>query len=146
MEKPGNKASREFDDPQRYEREKVTRVMPENLHHLGLYTLRVMMPPGSRPFAVEYLTVVRGEPVRRDSEHWDVSYVWYPGRRDVEPEIADTIFNNNGFMVISNEGDDEDLADFPDEIEMAYFVGSLDPADLEFGELIAKAKELVPSI
>ena len=139
MEKP---LKRPFDYPKRYELEKHTRIMPHNLRPLGIYTLRMMWPPDVRPpFASEFLTCIISS-TERDDGYFDVSFVMHPGN---EPESADSIFNPNGFMIIPNDGEDPALAEFPEEIEMAYFVGSLDPYDLEFAELVAKAKELTPA-
>lgn len=128
------KLYRDFDDPERYEREKVTRIMPGDLHKLGIYTLRMMWPPDTPPpFAAEFLTCIL-DVEQTNTGYYRVGYCWQPKG---EPESADTVFNAEGFMVMAPE----EL----DEIEMGYFVGSLDPYDIEFADLVAKAKELSPA-
>lgn len=132
------KLSRTFDSEDRYEREKHTRIMPDSLRQLGLYTLRMMWPPDMRPpFGVEFLTCITNVDHREDG-YYDVGFVMQP---QDEPEVTDSFFNHNGFMVLPNDGH-PGLVELPPEIEMAYFVGSLDPYDVEFAEMVAKATEL----
>lgn len=128
--------SREFDFPDRFEREKSTRIQPEDLKKMGFYTLRMMMPPDSKPFAVEFASVVTG--VERKDNAFDVSYVLKPSENK-DFRLMGSDFNLRGFMVIYNDGS---LEGQPDEIEMAYFVGSLDPYDLALGDLMAQAHDL----
>ena len=127
--------SRDFDDPNRYEREKATRIMPADLQRSGMYTLRMMFPPGRKPFGAEFLTCITEEATLREDGNWDISYVWYPSQASREVEEA-------GFMIVLNRGPRK-FEGLPDEIEIGYFVGSIDPFDLELAELVGKSQELV---
>lgn len=136
----GRSLSKEFDYPDRYEREKITRIMPDALRQLGYYTLRMMWPPETPPpFASEFLAVII-ESEQRESDYWDVGFVWQPVS---EPEPTDAVFNPDGFMVVGDTVSESGNEGQEEEIEIGYFVGSTDPYDLELAEMIANAKELV---
>ena len=125
---------RDFDFPERFEREKHTRIHPNDLKILSLYVLRTMMPPGSKHFAIEALTKVTG--VRPFGNDLAVSYICELNRnKGFQHECW--LFNTDGFQIIRNA--DLHIPGLPDEIEMGYFLGSLDPLDVEFSAMAARA-------
>ena len=133
--------NRPFDNPEQYEREKVTRIMPADLRKMGYYTLRVMMPPSSPVFAVEYTTYITDvEPSEISADGLDVGYVFQPGRESKKLDHNWSWFNRNGYMAFINVGEGA-YKGFPEEVEFGYFVGSTDPFDVELAELVAKAQE-----
>jgi hypothetical protein len=127
---------RDFDNPTSYEHEKVTRVMPADVKLLGMYVLRMMNPPGSRPYAHDLLICVVDKEEVHDRTFFGLLFAtdYFSGHEGVR-EVA---FNSNGFMFIDNSG--REMPDQPDEIEMAYFVGSVDPIDVEFGHLVEEMR------
>jgi hypothetical protein len=134
--------SREFDYPERFEREKVTRLMPETLRVMGMYTLRMMLPPGERPFAFEFATAITVIQPQGEGTHV-IEWVWQLPK-DPKPKHEGGMFNARGFMIMDNS--DQYYPGFPPEIEMAYFVGSTDPYDLELAELTAEEERALTSV
>lgn len=117
-------------DELRYEREKHTRIMPENFNTVDGYIWRLLTPPESRPpYALDLVAVVL-EPVELKDGYYQV--VLFDGKAK---RVLESVFNQEGMqVVIDGEGIN------PTEIEIGYFVGSTDPLDVEFGELLEKEK------
>lgn len=123
---------RELDDPSRFERESVTRIMPQDARELGLYVLRIMMPPGSETYAVDYLTCLLDK--EDEGSLTVVGFMISPSGREEDLQPTETAFNRNGFMIIENPGQ-ESLPDMPEEIEMGYIVGSSDEFDIGIAQM-----------
>lgn len=138
----GNNFYKEIYSPEIYDREKSTRIMPDNLRRLGAYTLRLKMPPGLRIFGVDFVAVVTEE-VKQIDDYYSVSFVLKPYK---DREYANELFNQNGFMIL-RETDPTDpgltYQALPGDQENGYFVGSSDPYDLALAELAAKSRVLV---
>lgn len=135
---PENEYYRDFDFPERFEREKATRIMPDNLQKMGKYTLRMLMlPPKAGPYAGEFLTSVTE--VEQHDDFYEVSFVFQTPEH-LKAVNADSRFNKAGFMIIPDYRQPQDPAS---ELEIGYFVGSLDPYDIDLALMVAKSRELL---
>ena len=132
---PLGEFTRDFDYPDRFEKEKVTRLMPSAVQEMGAYTLRMMMPPGSKPFAAEYLGCLIDK--TEFETHFILGIMLSQSGHEKDFRITDTRFSKEGLMIMSNPGR-KAFPEYPEQIEMGYLVGSLDPLDIEFGELTQK--------
>lgn len=120
---------RPFDSAERYESEKATRLMPDQVAEGGVYTLRIRWPEGASPasspgeFGREFAVLVQGLDLQDDG-YYKFEGGWQ-ARADVE--LFEMLVSEDGFVVVTEPGQDD--------LEMGYFVGSVDPWDLALADL-----------
>ncbi len=126
-----------------YEADKILRVEPHRLILLGLYTLRVMLPPGSKDYALETPAAIRSTE-RVEEDKWNVDFTTYDPDNSGEINNSIGLFTDDGHMFIDNVRPSF-MSQFGPKILMGYFVGSLEKEPLMidvFEEVPEKLKNL----
>ena len=95
--------------------------MPTDVVKLGIYTLRIIMPPNHRTFAVETPIAVRS--VEQDLfSNYNIDFIQFDIDDSDEVVEAGATFNGRGFMFVTNSGPGK-IADMPDEFDIGYILG-----------------------
>lgn len=120
-----------------YEGDKILRVKPDNLHILGLYTLRLMLPPGAEEYAIETPAAIKVANQIED-DRWEVDFTMYAPDNSGKIDDAMGQFTNDGHMFLDNTGPSA-MPQFGSRIFMGYFAG-----DLQGGPLMLHSSVEIP--
>ena|GEM_PF-5312159 len=107
-----------------YEADKILRVEPQRLQRLGLYTIRIMLPPDADDYAVETPSAIRSAE-RIGEDRWHVDFTMYAPDNSGEIDDALGQFSDDGHMFLDNTGASR-MQQFGDRILMGYFVGTIE--------------------
>ncbi len=123
-----------------YEADKILRVEPQRLQRLGLYTIRIMLPPGAEDYAVESPAGIRStEQIEEDL--WHVDFTMYAPDNSGEIDDAMGQFSDDGHMFLDNTGGSR-MPQFGPRIQMGYFVGTIDKNALMLHASVEVPEEL----
>lgn len=106
---------RPFDSPEAFEEGKVLRIPPEKLQELGIYTLRIMSPPGESPFATEMPALIDSVESHERPDFFTVRTFCKP-REDRPGMWLPFLTRSLGYIVMSFDGGPE--------IDAGYFLGA----------------------
>lgn len=104
-----------------YETGKRLMVPPGSLHILGIYTLRLMFPPGSEVFGIETPIAIISS-AQDNPNRWEVDFVKYALSDDGTIEDATSQFTADGNMYINNSGQNR-IAGLGDTVNIGYILG-----------------------
>lgn len=111
-----------------YEKGKDDRVMPTDVQRLGIYTLRIMMPPNLVTFAIETpIAVISVE--QNLFSNYRIDFVQFALNGSDKVEDAESQFNGRGFMFITKSGPGR-IADMPEEFDIGYMLGTRASGDM----------------
>jgi len=114
-----------------YEGDKILRVEPAILQEYGLYTIRMMMPPRAKDYAVETLAAIISRE-QAEVDRWNVRFTMYAPDNSGDIDDVGSYFTSDGHMFLDNIGSLV-MPQFGPRIYMGYLLGDIQKCPIGMG-------------